>query len=77
METEILEKNERKRREGRPVVYLDETWANTHDGHIEHGSHHRSNQRRNMKPSGKGNHLIILHAGSEDAWIKGEDLVSK
>ena len=28
-----------------------------------------------QKPSGKGNCLIILHAGSEDVWIKGADLV--
>ena len=26
-------------------------------------------------PSGKGNRLIILHAGSENGWIDGADLV--
>ena len=27
------------------------------------------------KPFGKGTHLIILHAGGEDGWIEGADLV--
>ena len=27
------------------------------------------------KPSGKGTRLIILHAGGEDGWIEGADLV--
>ena len=27
------------------------------------------------KPTGKGNRLIILHAGGEDGWIERADLV--
>ena len=27
------------------------------------------------KPSGKGNCLIILHAGGDNGWVKSADLV--
>ena len=27
------------------------------------------------KPTGKGSRLIILHAGGQNGWIKGADLV--
>ena len=65
------------RREGRPVVYLDETWAN----HVM--EKRRCGWRMTLehlvvytkggirKPSGKGNRLIILHAGGESGWVDG------
>ena len=28
-----------------------------------------------QKPLGKGSHLIILHAGSENSWVNGTGLV--
>ena len=68
------------RKEGRPVVYLDETWANSHDGKekiwVENDDKVAGGTKEGMqKPSGKGTHLIILHAGGEDGWIEGTDLV--
>ena len=27
------------------------------------------------EPRGKGNRLIVLHAGSKDSWVKDVDLV--
>ena len=58
------------RREGRPVVYLDETWANARDGkeNMWVGDDPRASGGTKggiRKPSGKGSRLIILHAGGE------------
>ena len=67
---EYLRRMRRNRREGRPVVYLDETWANARDS-LERmwveddpvvGGGTIVGFR---KPSGKGSRLIILHAGGE------------
>ena len=67
------------RRENRPVVFLDETWANAHDGHsktwVETDKPTGSTKGGIRKPSGKGNRLIILHAGSEKGWVDGAELV--
>ena len=62
------------RKEGRPIVYLDETWANSsiaperlwldEDG--------RGGWKRS---SGKGRRLIILHAGSKRGWVPNCALV--
>lgn len=58
------------------LVYLYETWVNAH----------RSNDyvwidnegKGGWKvPSGKGVRLIVLHAGGENGWIDGVDLVFK
>ena len=32
-------------------------------------------KRGKHKPTGNGNRLIILHAGGENGWIEGDDLV--
>ena len=68
------------RKESRPVVYLDEIWANLHDGKertwVENDDKVAGGTKGGMrKPSGKGTRLIILHAGGEDGWIEGADLV--
>ena len=72
----VFEKNEKNRRENRP----DETWANSHCIHerswVESDEKVQSGTMGVIrKPSSKGNRLIILHAGSENGWIDGADLV--
>ena len=60
-------------------MYTDETWANAHDGRertwVEHDEVTGGTKGGIRKPSGKGNRLIILHAGGQDGWIEGADLV--
>ena len=67
----------RNRQEGRPAVYLDETWANTCDGvekmWVEDDLGGTKDSIR--KISGKGSRLIIIHAGSKNRWINNADLV--
>ena len=68
------------RREGRPLVYLDETWANARDGREKMwvDEDHRvfgGTKGGIRKLSGKGTRLIILHAGSDSGWVNGAALV--
>ena len=51
------------RKEGRPIVFLDETWANAHMApeRVWLDSEGKGGWKR---PSGKGQRLIILHAGN-------------
>ena len=77
---QYLRRMRRNRRENRPVVYLDETWANSHCSHerswVESDEKVQGGTKGGIrKPSGKGTRLIILHAGSENGWIDGADLV--
>ena len=58
----------KQEREGRPVIYLDETWANARDGiekmWVEDDPRAVGGTKGGIrKPSGKGSRLIILHAG--------------
>ncbi|XP_040076752.1 uncharacterized protein LOC120848794 [Ixodes scapularis] len=46
------------RQDNRPIYYLDETWVNA-----EH--------TRSKNPSGKGERLIIVHAGSKEGFLVG------
>ena len=87
---------QQNRTEGRPVVFLDETWCNFHDGKDKPGLKWtrlamvellRDQQGEailnytqcalkyydvHSKPSGKGEHPIVLHAGGKDGWIPGQ-----
>ena len=77
---QYLGRMRRNRRENRPVVYLDETWANSHCSHerlwVESDDKVQGGTKGEIrKTSGKGTCLIILHAGSENGWIDGADLV--
>ena len=67
------------RRETRPVVYTNETWANSHDGRentwVEYDDITSGARGGIRKPTGKGNRLIILHVGGKNGWIEGADLV--
>ncbi|XP_062520191.1 uncharacterized protein LOC134195205 [Corticium candelabrum] len=69
-----LKKIRQYRREDRPIVYLDETWANSHMApeRLWLDEQGRGGWKR---PSGKGQRLIILHAGSETGWTPNADLV--
>ena len=59
----------RMRRNRTPVVFIDETWLNSYaaperlwiDADAVGGFRH---------PSGKGQRLIILHAGSVNGWLQ-------
>ena len=76
----ILDELEKNRIEGRPVVYLDETWASVRDSVekmwveddpvlscVTIGGF--------CKMSGKRRRVIILHAGEENGWIDGAAFV--
>ena len=78
---EYLRRLRRNRRDGRPVIYLDEIWANARDGvekmWVEMNRELLAEQKEayvshRLK---KGSRLIILHAGSENGWINRADLV--
>ena len=57
------------RREDRPIIYLDETRANSHVENVCKGSTSGSIR----KPS--ENRLIFLNAGFKDGWVKDVALV--
>ncbi|XP_062523606.1 uncharacterized protein LOC134198261 [Corticium candelabrum] len=62
------------RDEGRPIVYLDETWLNAH--HTLKRCWADYDGKGGLRvPSGKGGRLIILHAGWKEGWISNADLV--
>ena len=75
-----LHRLRRNRSEGKTVIYLDEMWANAHDGHdrtwVEKYDASGRTVGRIQKPTSKGNRLIILHAGSGSlGWVGGAELV--
>ena len=88
-----LRRMRRNRIEGRPVVYLDETWANAHDGKKKAWVEKDTTTKGTIggvegyvvkhciefslifySKSGKGERLIILHAGGKDGWISGKQI---
>lgn len=54
--------------EGRPQVYLDETWSNSHAA-PERIWVDKDGTGGWKRPSGKGQRLIIIHAGTKHGWI--------
>ena len=75
-----LRRLRRNRRERRPVVYLDETWANVCDGvekmWLEDDPKSVGGTIGGIrKPPEKGIRLIILHAGSENGWMSDAALM--
>jgi hypothetical protein len=62
------------RRDNRTLIYMDETWVNAH-----HTNEHiwiDSDRKGGWKvPSGKGQRLIVVHAGGAEGWVQGADLV--
>ena len=63
----------------KPVVYLDETWANAHDGKdlawVERDATTGGTLGGVTCPSGKGARLIILGAGGTMEWIPNTALI--
>ena len=66
------------REAGKPIVYLDETWVNAHHT-VSRKWYDRGQalgaQQPSEAPSGKGQRLIILHAGSKDGFLQNCELV--
>lgn len=65
---DYLQKIKKYRSEDRPIIYLDETWFDTHDT-VRKGWVDRSTKCQTKAPSNKGKRITILHAGSENGWI--------
>ncbi len=67
------------RADKRAVVFLDETWANAHDGKdtawVEKDTVTGGTLGGVKRPSGKGLRLIILGAGGEIGWIPNTTLI--
>ena len=62
------------RQDNTTLIYTDETWVNAH--HNNEYIWIDSDGTGGWKvPSGKGLRLIILHAGGENGWVEGADLV--
>ena len=56
------------RRENKTVIYMDETWVNAH--HTNQYIWVDSDGKGGWKlPSGKGQRLIIVHAGGAEGWV--------
>ena len=60
--------------ENKTLVYTDETWVNAH--HSNEYIWVDNDGKGGWKvPSGKGQRLIVVHAGSAEGWIDGGALV--
>ena len=68
-----------KCQENRPVGYLDETWANAHNGKdcawVERNDVTGGTLGSIRRPPGKGAWLIILGADSETGWIPNTTVI--
>ena len=75
---EFLRNFREYRKQGRPFAWLDETWVNAH-----HTVHHKwydttqstDGEQPQEAPSGKGQRLIILHAGTTKGFLPDCELV--
>lgn len=63
------------RREGRPIVYTDETYV--HGSHTKPHSWSDDSNRGLLTPISKGQYAIIVHAGNDDGFIEGAMLIFK
>ena len=71
-----LRKMRQNQADKKPVVFLDETWANAHDlAWVEDDAVTGCTLGGKRRPSGKGKHLIILGAGGEIGWIPNTTLI--
>ena len=62
------------RRDNRTLIYMDETLVNAH--HTNNYIWIDSDGKGGWKvPSGKGQRLIVVHAGGVEGWVPGADLV--
>ena len=56
------------------LIYTDETWVNAHHTN-EHIWVHSDGKGGWKVPSGKGQRLIVVHAGGVEGWVEGAGLV--
>lgn len=73
--TAYIQAIKKYRLEGRNIVYLDETWYDSHDV-IKKGFVDQSSKCCLNAPCSRGHRIIILHAGSTNGWIPGTLLLS-
>ena len=71
---DCLRRLRKNRQEQRPVVYLDETWVNAHHGRDTLWVD-KDGTAGWKRPRVKGGRLIVLHAGTENGWVGGAELV--
>ncbi|CAH2006191.1 unnamed protein product [Acanthoscelides obtectus] len=72
---EFLHKVKIYREQKRNLIYLDETWYDTHDV-VQYGWVDDSNKCILNAPCNRGKRIIILHAGSEKGFIPNALLLS-
>lgn len=61
------------RREGRPIVYTDETYV--HSSHTKPCSWSDGSKEGLKAPISKGKRLIVVHAGSKDGFVPNAGLI--
>ena len=62
------------RKAGKNVIYLDETWVDTHTYPKKQWIAPEGQQQRRL-PAGKGQRFVILHCGGKDGFLQDCDLV--
>ena len=67
---EYLRKIQECRQAKREIVYLDETWFDTHDV-VDYGWVDDSSNCKLNGPCSRGKRVIILHAGSDKSLLFG------
>lgn len=63
------------REQGREIIYLDETWFDTHDVKTKGLTDKSRHCFLNVPPS-RGKRVIILHAGGANGWVRNGLLIS-
>lgn len=64
----FLQEIKKYRSENRSIIYLDETWFDTHDT-VSKGWVDSSKNCKTKAPSNKGKRITIIHAGSENGFV--------
>jgi transposase len=72
---EYLSKIKQYRNSNRNIIYLDETWFDTHDV-VKYGWVDNTNKCALNTPCSRGKRVIILHAGSKDGFVSNALLLS-
>lgn len=67
---QYIRKIREARRNGIPIVWLDETWFNSGDAECKSWVDGTDATKRKIKISGKGKRIIIVHAGSDEGWVE-------
>lgn len=72
---DYLRKIKEYREANRDIIYLDETWFDTHDV-VQYGWVDNSKKCNLTAPCSRGKRIIILHAGSENGFVPNALLLS-